>query len=102
MNAIRLTWIAAVALAVIVSPGQGQAQPMQNARCSFWLDGKPLGDEACRTSWQNGRIQSINYLAGEIPGRGNPETISAWQEDWVPGKMPECLINSIGYAICQK
>jgi hypothetical protein len=79
------------------------AQQMQNARCSFWMNGNPLGADSCRTSWSNGRVTSINYLAGETPGRGNPETVSTWQDGWVPGKKPECLVyKPTGYAICQK
>ena len=79
------------------------AQHFKNAQCSFWFKGKALGTESCRTSWKNGKIHSINYLAGETPGRGNPKTVSAWQGDWIPGKNPECLVfKPTNYAICEK
>ena len=88
---------------IALSEFAGYTQEIQNAKCSFWISGNPLGTMECRTSWNNGRIYSINYLAGEIQGRGNPETVFAWNNGWIPGRYPECLVyKPTGYGICQK
>ena len=98
-----LLFFASTTIVIALGETRGYAQQLQNAKCSFWINGSNLGADSCRTSWDKGRISSINYLAGEVPGRGNPETVSVWIEGWIPGKKPECLVyKPTGYAICQK
>jgi len=104
MRTANFAGIIALACSVIAMEyATANAQEMQNAKCSFWMNGNLLGVESCRTRWHNGKVMSINYLAGETPGRGNPETATAWQGGWVLGRNPECLLFKLtGYAICQK
>ena len=83
-------------------PAQAQ-QDWMNTICSFWLEAKYLGEGKCMVAWGASKVMAITYLAGEIPGRGNRETIRPYQNGWIYGRNSECLLYpSTGYAICQK
>ena len=81
-----------------------EAQAYKDAQCSFWYKGNALGTSPCRTSWKNGKIYSVNYLAEEVKGKGGTqETETVWQNDWIPGNLAECMVlKTTNYAICEK
>jgi len=80
----KLNFAGIIALACAVIPleyATVNAEEMQNARCSFWINGNPLGTESCRTRWSNGRVTSINYLVVKHQGVETPKLYLLGKED---------------------